>query len=157
MIDVVDRITRSRMMSGVRGKDTQPELLLRHALHSVGLRFRLHMAGLPGRPDIVFPKYKAVIFVHGCFWHRHADCAFATTPATNVGFWKSKFEQNVLRDAQNLDRLRQAGWRAAIVWECAVAKNGPEKLAKRLAAWLRTRRTLLEIPNHGPQTSARPQ
>jgi DNA mismatch endonuclease, patch repair protein len=146
MIDVVDRITRSRMMSGVRGKDTKPELLIRRALHRLGFRFRLHAAGLPGRPDIVLPKYRAAILVHGCFWHRHEGCAFATTPATNVEFWKSKFEQNVLRDARNLANLWEAGWRTAIVWECAFEKNSLEKLAKRLAVWLETRKTFLEIP-----------
>ena len=100
MVDVVDKATRSRMMSGIRGKDTQPELLLRRALHRLGLRYRVHVAKLPGRPDIVLARHNAVVLVHGCFWHRHRGCLFATNPASNAEFWKGKFadEQGTVSD-----------------------------------------------------------
>src|SRR4051812_26276050 len=97
MTDVVDRKTRSRMMSGIKGRDTQPELLVRSFLHRAGFRFRLHAKGIVGRPDLVLPKYRAVVFVHGCFWHRH-NCKFATNPKTNSAFWRKKFAENVARD-----------------------------------------------------------
>ena len=101
MTDVVDRATRSRMMSGIRGRDTKPEKQVRSFLHRAGLRFRLH-ASLPGKPDLVFPKHGAVVFVHGCFWHRHAGCRYATTPSSNVDFWQAKFDANVARDKRCL-------------------------------------------------------
>ncbi len=119
MVDTVDKATRSRMMAGIRGKDTKPEKAIRSALHSAGFRYRVHVAGLPGKPDIVFPKYKAVIFVHGCFWHRHADCWWSTTPSSNAAFWAEKFAQNVARDNRNTVDLKKMGWRVAIVRECA--------------------------------------
>ena len=93
MADTVDKTTRSRMMAGIRGKDTKPERAIRSALHSAGFRYRIHVAELPGKPDIVFPKYKAVIFVHGCFWHRHPGCWWSTTPSSNAAFWAEKFAQ----------------------------------------------------------------
>ena len=117
MADTVDKATRSRMMAGIRGKDTKPEKAIRSALHSAGFRYRVHVAGLPGKPDIVFPKYKAVIFVHGCFWHRHADCWWSTTPSSNAVFWAEKFAQNVARDNRNIVDLKKMGWRVATVWE----------------------------------------
>lgn len=105
-------------MSRIRGKDTRPELLLRRAVHRLGLRYRLHPKELPGRPDLVFPKYHAVVFVHGCFWHRHAGCSIATTPKSNVDFWRAKFEANVARDQRNVASLESLGWRVFTVWEC---------------------------------------
>src|SRR5258708_5264751 len=110
MIDVVDRITRSRMMSGIRGKDTRPELLLRRALHRLGLRYRLHAPGVPGRPDMVFAKHRAVVFVHGCFWHRHPGCKFATSPKSNASFWREKLDKNAKRDETNIVALMDRGW-----------------------------------------------
>ena len=103
MTDIVDSQTRSRMMSGIRGKNTKPELALRRSLHALGFRYRLHAKGIPGKPDIVMPKYRAVIFVHGCFWHRHAGCRYATVPATRPEFWATKFDANVVRDVANVD------------------------------------------------------
>ena len=97
MVDTVDSATRSRMMAGIRGKDTKPERVLRQRLHAAGIRFRLHAPGLPGKPDLVFPRYKAVAFVHGCFWHRHEGCHWCTTPASNTEFWQTKFDHNVVR------------------------------------------------------------
>ena len=153
MIDVVDKITRSRMMAGIRGKDTKPELSLRRALHRLGLRYRLHVTGLPGRPDIVLPRHYAAIQVHGCFWHRHEHCTFCTTPASNKKFWKSKFEDTVKRDERNLDALRKLGWKVAIVWECSVKDRGSEAVAGDIAAWLRSGRSFREIS--GPSAKAR--
>ncbi|MDH2382840.1 DNA mismatch endonuclease Vsr [Bradyrhizobium sp. CER78] len=136
MGDIVDKITRSRMMAGIRGKDTRPELNLRRALHRLGLRYRVHATDLPGRPDIVLPRHRATILVHGCFWHRHKGCAFATTPATNARFWNTKFDQTVERDERNVAALQHLGWRLAVVWECALKQKGAEAVAGQIAAWL---------------------
>ena len=137
MADIVDRKTRSRMMSGIRGKDTKPELVLRRALHARGFRYRLHAGKLPGRPDLVLPKYRAVIFVHGCFWHRHAGCRYTTTPSTNTAFWERKFRQNVERDREVRKKLKEAGWRVAIVWECGLKGDGVEETVETVAEWLK--------------------
>lgn len=118
MGDIVDRETRSRMMSGIRAKNTKPELLVRKYLHAKGLRFRLHVKELPGKPDLVFPKYKTVVFVHGCFWHRHAGCKYATTPSSREHFWTNKLSENVARDAYQIAALGELGWRVFVVWEC---------------------------------------
>jgi DNA mismatch endonuclease (patch repair protein) len=134
--DVVDGPTRSRMMAGIRGKDTKPELQLRKALHAQGLRFRLHDALLPGRPDLVLPRWRAAVFVHGCFWHRHDGCRFATIPATRPEFWAAKFQANVERDSRNVEELARQNWRVATVWECALRKNGAEAAAIDLKQWL---------------------
>jgi len=122
MVDVVDKQTRSRMMSGIKRADTKPEMLLRRALHARGFRYRLHDGRLPGRPDIVLPKWRVVIEVRGCFWHRHEGCPKATTPSTNVDFWQTKFLSNVSRDRANVDALLVEGWRVLIVWECAIGR-----------------------------------
>src|SRR4051812_7398106 len=98
-MDIVDRTTRSRMMSGIRNKNTRPEIAIRQALHAAGYRFRLHRRDLPGSPDIVLPRHRIAVFVHGCFWHRHLGCRFATSPKTNQDFWNTKFAANVARDA----------------------------------------------------------
>jgi DNA mismatch endonuclease, patch repair protein len=154
MIDVVDKITRSRMMAGIRGKNTKPELDLRRALHREGLRYRLHVTGLPGRPDIVLPKHRAAIQVHGCFWHRHEHCAFCTTPASNAGFWKAKFGETVERDRLNLEALRKLGWKVAIVWECSVKNEGAEAVAERVTAWLQSGRSFKEISSRSAKAAS---
>jgi DNA mismatch endonuclease (patch repair protein) len=118
MSDIVDPATRSRMMASIRGRDTTPELVVRKSLHAAGLRFRLHGVGLPGRPDIVLPSRRVVIFVHGCFWHRHHGCRFATTPATRPEFWARKFEANQRRDTAAESSLRLDGWQVVTIWEC---------------------------------------
>ena len=110
MADIVSPETRSRMMSGIRGRNTRPELVLRSALHARGFRFRLHVRDLPGKPDLVFPKHRAVIQVHGCFWHRHG-CKKTTNPSTNSEFWALKFRQNVERDVKTEAELVELGWR----------------------------------------------
>jgi DNA mismatch endonuclease (patch repair protein) len=118
MTDVVDSITRSRMMSGIRGRNTRPELRVRQYLHAAGLRFRLDASDLPGRPDIVFRRRQLAVFVHGCFWHRHPGCRFATMPATRIEFWQRKFEANTARDARVVTRLQGLGWSVLTIWEC---------------------------------------
>lgn len=118
MVDTVDAATRSRMMSAIRGRDTAPERAVRSYLHAAGFRFRLGGAGLPGRPDIVLPRHRVAVFVHGCFWHRHRGCRFTTTPSTNADFWKAKFARNVARDSANEDKLRALGWRPLVIWGC---------------------------------------
>lgn len=119
-------------MSRIRGKDTAPERLVRSALHRAGYRFRLHSKTLPGRPDLVMPKYRIVVFVHGCFWHRHRGCRFAYTPKSQTVFWNAKFDSNVARDRRNARELRTLGWIVVTVWECEADR--PEKWLSRLAA-----------------------
>jgi len=116
-------------MSRIRGRDTAPERLVRSTLHRAGYRFRLHRKDLPGRPDIVLPKYRTVVFVHGCFWHRHSRCRFAYTPKSRVAFWNAKFAANVERDRHNVRELKRLGWRVVTVWECQAA-SAPRWLRK---------------------------
>lgn len=124
-MDKLTREKRSWNMSRIRGKDTLPEKKMRSLLHRKGYRFRLSEKKLPGRPDIVLPKYRAVIFVNGCFWHRHPNCRFAYTPKSRVDFWKEKFDKTIKRDKENLSHLRKAGWIPIVVWECEIkAKEG---------------------------------
>lgn len=136
MVDVVDAAKRSSMMAGIRGKDTKPELLLRRALHALGFRYRLQVRALPGRPDMMLPRYRAVVFINGCFWHRHEGCRLATNPATRPDFWAAKFEQNVARDRRNITALCDLGWRVAVVWECDLKRNA-SSVVRDLADWLR--------------------
>jgi len=111
------------MMSGIRSTNTQPEMAVRRALHTAGLRYRLHVSSLPGKPDIVLRRHKLCIFVHGCFWHRHAGCKLTATPVTRREFWQEKFTQNVLRDRAAIESLQQQGWRVFILWECGIRKQ----------------------------------
>ena len=120
MIDVVDSAKRSRMMAGILAKNTKPELIVRRYLHACGYRYRLHRKDLPGKPDLVLPKYKVVIFVHGCFWHRHKNCVYATSPNSRREFWEAKLNGNVLRDRKQISLLSAEGWRVVIVWECGL-------------------------------------
>ena len=136
MADIVDPETRSRMMSGIRARDTKPELVLRHALHAAGYRYRLHRRSLPGSPDLVFVKFRAVIFVHGCFWHRHPRCSKATSPSTRPEFWAEKFAKNVERDKRSRQYLIDAGWRVGTVWECAIKKYRTGDLIQEVRNWL---------------------
>lgn len=115
-------------MSRIRGKDTKPEVLLRSLLHRRGFRFRLHAPGLPGKPDIVLPKYRTVIFVHGCFWHRHKGCSNATMPKTRSGFWTEKFRRTVERDREKQTQLESAGWQVLTVWECELNADPMETM-----------------------------
>ncbi|MCA8349938.1 very short patch repair endonuclease [Burkholderia cepacia] len=146
MVDVVDRATRSRMMSGIRGRNTKPEILIRSLLHRHGFRFRLHVRDLPGTPDIVLPRYHAVVFVHGCFWHGH-DCPLFKWPATRPDFWRAKIGRNQTNDNRAKEVLLNGGWRVGIVWECALrgAEKNIEGVALSLADWLRSDARLFEV------------
>ena len=148
-MDIVDKQTRSRMMSGIRSKNTKPELLVRRLLHQRGFRYRLHDSRLPGKPDLVFPKYGAVIFIHGCFWHGH-QCRFFRLPGTRTDFWESKISGNRKRDRKTRKVLSDSGWRIAIVWECALrgSEANPQDVTEQLGEWLSdnsTGTTFLEI------------
>jgi DNA mismatch endonuclease (patch repair protein) len=132
---LVDRLTparRSWLMSRVGSKNTTPEMRVRRAAHSMGLRFRLHRKDLPGRPDLVFPRYGVALFVHGCFWHRHPDCPKASTPKSRADYWQAKFDANVERDRRVVEELERMGWRVATIWECE-AKQG-ERLSAQICA-----------------------
>jgi DNA mismatch endonuclease (patch repair protein) len=120
--EAVVTAARSELMSRVRGRDTLPELRVRKAAHALGYRFRLHRRELPGSPDVVFPKLKVALFVHGCFWHRHEGCRRTTTPKTRADFWQRKFDANRERDARASAQLKALGWRCEIVWECETAQ-----------------------------------
>lgn len=142
MPDTVDSATRSRIMARVRSRNTEPEIVLRRALHARGLRYKLHDSALPGRPDLVFPRFGAVCFVHGCFWHRHEGCPRATTPASNREYWERKFEGNVSRDRRHRAALLAAGWRVGVIWECALRPKGQvEDVSMRVERWLKSRET----------------
>lgn len=133
-------------MAGIKGKNTVPELVLRQAMHKRGFRFRLHVKQLPGRPDLLFPKYKAAVFVHGCFWHRHRNCRYATTPATRTEFWQTKFAANVARDSLLVMALINSGWRVAIIWECSLRNSvGIQETAEELSKWLVSDSNQLEL------------
>jgi DNA mismatch endonuclease, patch repair protein len=147
MTDIVDPLTRSRMMSGIRDRNTKPERTIRSLLHLHGFRFRLHMKNLPGRPDIVLPKYHVAINVMGCFWHGH-ECETFRWPSTRRDFWRQKILANRRRDAQVFQQLRASGWRVATVWECALRGQtawNREKLARSLSYWLKGKSAEVEI------------
>lgn len=152
-MDIVDQATRSKIMSKVGQKNTGPEMRLRKALHRLGLRYRLHDKRLPGSPDVVFPRYRAVLFVHGCFWHRHG-CRSTTTPENNMEFWLRKFDDNVARDRRHIEELFAKGWRVAIVWECALkGKRGQqieESIAMLVLEWLKGDEQFEEISHFVP-------
>ncbi len=118
--EVIHKVSeqRSRNMSAIKSKNTKPEIKVRKVLHSMGYRFRLHSKDLPGSPDIVLPKYKTVIFVHGCFWHRHENCKYASTPKTRREFWNKKFIENIKRDSEIQEKIKILDWRSVVIWEC---------------------------------------
>ena len=124
-------------MARIRAKDTKPELVVRSLLHRMGYRFRLNNTVLPGRPDIVLPRYRAVVFVHGCFWHRHAGCRYAYTPKSTIEFWQHKFDSNIRRDKQVTEQLKELQWSQLVLWECEI-KN-PETPKRRIKAFFRDR------------------
>ena len=145
MVDVVDKATRSRMMAGIRAKNTLPELQIRSLLHRNGFRYGLHRNDLPGKPDLALPKYRVVIFVHGCFWHGH-QCAIFKWPSTNARFWRSKIEGNIARDHKSLTLLKQQGWKPIVLWECAIRhaarRHSLEKFIARLAGKIKAQKCL---------------
>ena len=145
--DIVDRQTRSRMMAGIRSANTRPERMIRSALHVRGFRYRLHPRALPGRPDIVLPRYRAAIFVHGCFWHGH-DCGLFRLPGTRPELWAEKIRRNRQRDAAVMNELVATGWRVLTIWECAIRhRRGmvPEPVIDETVSWLRSGEGNLEI------------
>lgn len=146
MTDVVDAETRSRMMSGIRGKNTKPEILIRSLLHKDGYRFRLHDKALPGKPDIVLKRYGAVIFVHGCFWHRHL-CHLFKWPKSRAEFWKEKLNGNHKRDQENIRSLTSLGWRVCVVWDCAIKGAGRDidPVVQCITDWINSDRSTMEI------------
>lgn len=146
MADLVSQSKRSELMSRIRRRDTSPELTIRKSLFQLGLRYRLDVADLPGRPDLYFPRFKAALFVHGCFWHRHAGCRLAYTPKSNQEFWSKKFQGNVARDARALEKLHSLQVRVGVVWECGVKKETIEELALILASWLKKGEGDFEYP-----------
>lgn len=146
MIDRVSPSVRSRMMASIRSRDTQPELIVRRHLHGLGFRYRLAPRDLPGKPDLVLPKHGVVIFVHGCFWHGHTGCRFATVPATRTEFWTDKIATNRARDHLKETQLLASGWRIAVVWECGL-KTEREVALRQLVTFIRSRRNAMEIPN----------
>ena len=146
MADVVSPEVRSRMMSWIRAKDTKPELMMRSALHRLGFRYRLHLCDLPGRPDLAFPMHRAVLFVHGCFWHGHS-CSYFKMPSTRQDFWEAKIDRNRAVDARNMEALTAEGWRVGVVWECATRGKlaDIDVVAARLAEWLTGKAATIEI------------
>ncbi len=146
MADVVDPRTRSRMMSGIRGKNTKPEIVVRRALFSAGFRFRLHRRDLPGAPDVVLPGRRVAVFIHGCFWHQHMACRYAKLPSTSPEFWKTKLEGNSVRDRKDAEALLAAGWRVLTVWECATRdRKILPLLPELLTEWIRGQERAGEI------------
>lgn len=153
MSNDVDPEVRSRMMSAIRGKDTAPEMMVRRYLHSLGFRYRLHNSELAGQPDLVLKSHRAVIFVHGCFWHQHAGCHLAVMPKRNREFWQSKLARNRERDSAAVRELANQGWRVLTVWECGLTKAEKTYALQTLAAteqWIRTGAEVEEIPARTP-------
>lgn len=144
MVDVMSSVARSALMSRIRSKHTKPELTLRKLLWGRGYRFALHAERLAGRPDLVLPKWRAVIFVHGCFWHRHQDCSHFRLPKTRTEFWDSKLHANQVRDRAAIDSLNEKDWRVLVVWECALRLD-PERTADEVISWLTQRQSTAEV------------
>jgi DNA mismatch endonuclease (patch repair protein) len=147
MVDTLNPERRSRLMSKVKGKNTQMEIKLRSLLHQRGFRFKKNVLTLPGSPDIVLPKYKVIVFIHGCFWHGHKDCNKSRLPSTRVSFWENKRKANLERDARKLAELGDSGWRIAIIWGCSLA-NVPSitNTIDELTTWILSQEKYLEIP-----------
>lgn len=148
MTEKIAPSTRSRMMAGIRGKDTRPEKIVRSFLHKNGFRFRLHKGGLPGRPDVVLPRWNVAIFVHGCFWHGHESCDYFKLPKTRSEFWKDKIQANGQRDSMNAKKLIAAGWRVATIWECGLRDEAAHSLAS-LISFIASDQASIEIRSVG--------
>jgi len=141
---------RSEMMSRIGSQNTKPEMVVRKGLHAAGFRYRLHARNLPGSPDIVLPKYRSVILVHGCFWHAHKGCRNFRLPKSNTDFWREKLVLNAERDTRQLKELQDAGWRTLVVWECATRDFSTKKLLETIAAWLHQEVQIVQIPDKQP-------
>ena len=147
MADIVSPTKRSQMMAGIKAKNTKPELLIRKSLHSRGFRYRLHVRNLPGKPDLVFTKYDAVLFIHGCFWHGHS-CHLFKWPSSRVDFWKQKLTRNKQVDAMNIEKLLLAGWRVGIIWECSLKgkkRKNLDLIAREIGIWLHSNKQFFQI------------
>lgn len=144
-------------MSRIRSRNTKPEMVVRQGLHALGFRYRLHAKNLPGSPDMVLPKYKSAIFIHGCFWHAHEGCQNFRVPKSNTGFWKEKLARNIERDARQIKELEDAGWRVLVVWECATRNLSTKKLVETIAAWLHDEVQIVQIPYKYLQIQNRPK
>jgi DNA mismatch endonuclease (patch repair protein) len=134
------------MMSGIRGKDTSPEMILRRSLHKRGVRYRLHDKSLPGKPDLKLTKRRALIFVHGCYWHQHSGCHWCTLPGSDIEYWHPKLAGNVQRDARHVEHLTKSGWRVGVVWECALRRRWRDETLKAVLEWLNSNEMLFETP-----------
>ena len=134
MADVFTQDKRSSIMANVKGRNTKPELVVRSIIHRMGFRYRLHVADLPGKPDIVLPRHKKVIFVNGCFWHGHKDCPRAKRPTTNTSSWDAKLDENILRDKRNVRKLKKDGWHTLTIWECEIKDR--DKIYHKLSRFL---------------------
>lgn len=148
MADVHSKSVRSKNMAAIKDRDTRPEMLVRRALHRAGFRYRLHVVNLPGKPDLVFPRYKAVIFVQGCFWHQH-QCAMFHWPKTRTDWWRQKISANRAHDEAVQNKLRELGWRVMLVWECALKgknKMPADQLIADISLWLRNGNSFAELP-----------
>lgn len=146
-----DRSVRSKTMAAVKSKDTATELLVRRYLHALGFRYRVNASDKPGSPDILLPKYRCAIFIHGCFWHRHG-CKRSTFPKTNQAYWKKKFLRTIERDSVTVEKLREDGWRVLLVWECALKNHRSELdpfIGDEISSWIRGDKAMSEIPNGG--------
>lgn len=158
MADILSVEDRSKLMSRIRGRDTKPEMIVRRGLHALGLRFRLQARKLPGRPDLVFPKYHTAVFVHGCFWHAHG-CGLSKLPGTRVEFWKQKLDANVARDQAAVRALREAGWRVLLVWECAFrgpGRLGEDEALRQSAAFIKSADSMqYSVKGRGSSENAR--
>ena len=153
-MDIVDAETRSRMMSSIRDRDTKPEMMVRRYLHARGMRFRVHRKDLPGTPDLTLPKWRAAIFVHGCFWHGHHGCRYFRLPATRADFWMAKITGNAGRDARAEGKLRDTGWRVVVVWECAM-RDHPANALESLFGQIRGVSEYVQIASAGPYLDVR--
>lgn len=147
MADIVSKAVRSKMMAGIRGKDTRPEMVIRRGLHRIGFRYRLHASELPGKPDLLFSRYHSVVFVHGCFWHGH-DCHLFKWPSTRTEFWRDKIKRNRIVDRRSVKKLKKDGWRVLVIWECAL--KGPRKrplqeILAEASHWIRKGTSVDEI------------
>lgn len=139
-------LSRSEMMSRIGPRNTKPEIVIRRGLHAAGFRFRLHRRDLPGTPDVVLPKHRVVIFINGCFWHRHESCGHFKLPKTNTDFWEQKISGNVARDRAAIEELRKDGWRVLVVWECETRKAALQQLIDEIASWITGNNNEGEIP-----------
>jgi len=146
MADTVSRTKRSAIMAAVPQKNSKPEMVLRRALHARGLRYVLGGRGLRGRPDLVFPRWRVALFVHGCYWHRHTGCRKTTTPSSNVGYWNKKFEENVERDRRVVEELLSQGWRVAVIWECVTRYPIEAQLIAEVSKFVRSSIRYAEWP-----------